>query len=215
MLHTFAVLMLDAREGIADQDLHLADYIITSGRALVIAINKCDGLSSDAIQDLKNTIDRRLQFANFARILFISALRGTRVGQLIKAIHKAYRSSMVDMSTPELTRMLEYAVQQHQPPLANGRRVKMRYAHQGGSNPPIIIVHGNQTDKTPTSYRRYLSNFFIDSLKLEGTPLRLEFKSSRNPYEGKVKPTTEKNPRKKIKADALRSQQKINAKRRK
>ena len=187
-----AALMLDAQEGIADQDLHLADYIISSGRALVVAINKCDGLNSDDIHDLKRDIDRRMQFATFARFHFISALRGTRVGQLIKSIYSAYRSSMVDMSTPELTRMLEYAVQQHQPPLANGRRIKLRYAHQGGSNPPLIVVHGNQTEKVPTSYQRYLSNFFIDALKLEGTPLRMEFKSSKNPYEGKKKKTFEK-----------------------
>ncbi len=180
-----AVLMLDAKEGIADQDLHLLDYIISSGRGLVIAINKCDGLSSEARQDIKHEIDRRLAFAQFARIHFISALQGTSVGKLIKSVHSAYRSSMVDMSTPELTRMLEYAVQQHQPPLANGRRIKLRYAHQGGSNPPLIIIHGTKTDKVPTSYQRYLSNFFIDALKLQGTPLRMAFKSSENPFKGR------------------------------
>ena len=184
-----AVLMIDAREGIADQDLHLLDYIISSGRAVVIAINKCDGLGTEAKQNLKREIDRRLEFAGFARIHNISALRGTRVGQLIKSVYSAYRASMIDMSTPELTRMLEYALQQHQPPLVNGRRIKMRYAHQGGSNPPLIVIHGNQTDRIPTSYRRYLSKFFIEALKLEGTPLRMEFKASNNPFRNRSKKT--------------------------
>ena len=182
-----AVLVLDGREGLADQDLHLADYIISSGRALVVAINKCDSLDKAALHDLKQTIERRMEFARFAHMHYISVLTGSRVGVLVKSMYTAYRSAMVDMSTPELTRMLEYAVQQHQPPLVNGRRIKLRYAHQGGSNPPLIIVHGNQTSKLPTSYQRYLSNFFIDALKLEGTPLRMEFKSAENPFKSRAK----------------------------
>ena len=191
-----ALLMLDGQEGLADQDLHLADYIISSGRALVIAMNKCDNLSNDAMQERKQTINRKLTFAQFSRIHYISALKGVRVGQVIRSVYIAYRSAMTDMATPEITRMLEYAVQQHQPPRVNGRRIKLRYAHQGGSNPPLIVVHGNQTEKIPASYQRYLAHFFIDALQLEGTPLRLEFKSSQNPYTKKLSRAVREHPKK-------------------
>ena len=180
-----AILMLDAHEGVSDWDLHLINYIITSGRALVIAMNKCDTLGREVKRNLKYEIDCRLAFARFARIHFISGLTGIGVGQLIKSAYSAYRASRMDISTPELTRMLEYAVQRHQPPMVNGRRIKLRYAHQGGLSPPLIIVHGHQTDRMPASYRRYLNSFFIEALRLEGTPLRLEFRQANNPFGAK------------------------------
>ncbi|HBA33363.1 MAG TPA: ribosome biogenesis GTPase Der, partial [Gammaproteobacteria bacterium] len=180
-----AILIIDAQEGITDQDLHLLAYAIDAGRALVIAVNKWDGLTEEHRDTVKNNLKRRLRFINFAKIHFISALHGSGVGLLFKSINRAHASSMRDMSTAELTRMLEYAVQSHQPPLIQGRRIKLRYAHQGGRNPPVIVIHGNQTDKVPESYRRYLENFFIEALKLEGTSIRIEFKRSTNPYQDK------------------------------
>ncbi|MCG8382790.1 MAG: ribosome biogenesis GTPase Der [Gammaproteobacteria bacterium] len=192
-----AILIIDAQEGITDQDLHLLAYTIDAGRALVIAVNKWDGLTEEHRDTVKNKLKRRLRFINFAKIHFISALHGSGVGLLFKSINRAHASSMRDMSTAELTRMLEYAVQSHQPPLIQGRRIKLRYAHQGGRNPPVIIIHGNQTDKVPESYRRYLENFFIEALKLEGTSVRIEFKHSTNPYQDKPSQRSANDKRKK------------------
>ncbi len=176
------ILLLDASERITDQDLNLMGYIIDKGRALIIAVNKWDGLSNEQRDKIKSDISRRLDFLSFTRIEFISALHGSGVGKLFGLANRAYDSAMIDMSTPELTRMLEYAITQHQPPLVRGRRIKMRYAHQGGSNPPVIVVHGNQTTRVPDSYKRYLSNFFQRELKLFGTPVRIDFKTGDNPY---------------------------------
>jgi GTP-binding protein len=176
------VLLLDATERVTDQDLNLLGYIIDKGRALIVAVNKWDGLEHEQRELIKSDIARRLDFLDFTRIEFISALHGTGVGKLLSFANRAYESAMIDMSTPQLTRMLEYAVMQHQPPLVRGRRIKMRYAHQGGSNPPVIVVHGNQTQRIPDSYKRYLSNFFQRELKLFGTPVRIDFKTSDNPY---------------------------------
>ncbi len=187
-----AILVIDAQDNITEQDLHLLTYAIEAGRALVIAINKWDGLSDEQRQSVKAGISRRLKFLNFAKIHFISALHGSGVGTLYQSINQAYDSAMRDIATPELTRMLEYAVETHQPPLVNGRRIELRYAHQGGRNPPVIVIHGNQTNKIPESYRKYLINFMIDALKLKGTPVRIEFKSSVNPFKGrKPKPKLE------------------------
>lgn len=177
------VMMIDAREGIAEQDLHLLGYAIDSGRALVLAVNKWDGLEEYDKNNVKRELQRRLEFLRFAKPRFISALHGTGVGELLRAVNKAFDAASVDMATPALTRLLERAVVQHQAPMVNGRRIKLRYAHQGGSNPPIIIVHGNQTKRVPTSYQRYLVNFFHSALDLEGTPLRIEFRASENPFE--------------------------------
>ncbi len=177
------VMMIDAREGIAEQDLHLLGYAIDSGRALVLAVNKWDGLEEYDKENVKRELTRRLEFLRFAKPRFISALHGTGVGELLRAVNKAFDAASIDMATPTLTRLLERAVQQHQGPLVNGRRIKMRYAHQGGSNPPIIIVHGNQTKQVPASYQRYLENFFHSQMDLEGTPLRIEFRASENPFE--------------------------------
>ena len=176
------VLLLDATARITDQDLNLLGYVIDKGRALIVAVNKWDGLEVEQREQIKTDISRRLEFLSFTNIEFISALHGTGVGNLFKLANRAYESAMIDMATPQLTRMLEYAVEQHQPPLVRGRRIKMRYAHQGGSNPPVIVVHGNQIDRVPAAYKRYLSNFFQRELKLFGTPVRIDFKGSENPY---------------------------------
>lgn len=180
------IIMIDAREGISDQDLHLLGYAIDSGRALLIAINKWDGMDEYDKQNVKNDIQRRLSFVQFAEVFFISALHGSGVGVLYRAINRAYESAMRKLSTSELTRILEVATRAHQPPNVHGRRIKLRYAHQGGMNPPIIVIHGNQTELLPKSYGRYLMNHFIDALALHGTPMRLEFKTGANPYAEKA-----------------------------
>jgi len=176
------IIMIDAREGISDQDLHLLGYAIDSGRALIIAINKWDGMNAYDKERIKDDLQRRLSFVQFAEIYFISALHGSGVGVLYRAIKKAYASATRNLSTSELTRILENATQAHQPPTIRGRRIKLRYAHQGGMNPPIVVIHGNQTELLPRAYTRYLMNHFIEALKLKGTPMRLEFKTGANPY---------------------------------
>lgn len=176
------ILVMDAREGVVDQDLHLLGYAIDAGRGLVIAINKWDGLEADHKQQIKDELDRRLQFIDFAKTHFISALHGTGVGHLYESVDKAYQSSMKKLQTHHLTEILQGAVYSHAPPMIHGRRVKLRYAHAGGSNPPIIVIHGNQTDKVPTSYKRYLEKVFRRELDLIGTPIRIEFKAGDNPY---------------------------------
>ena len=186
------LLLIDAKEGISDQDLHLLGYIIDSGRALVIVINKWDGMSDYDKRQIKEQLEKRLVFINFAEIFFISALHGSGVGKLYQAIDKAYASATRKLSTPELTRILDKATEMHQLPLVRGRRIKLRYAHQGGMNPPIIVLHGNQTDLVPPSYVRYLTNLFVQELKLKGTPLRLEFKTGTNPYAGRKNTLSER-----------------------
>jgi GTP-binding protein len=179
------VLMMDATENIVDQDLHLLGTVIDAGRALVLAVNKWDGLEVDQKNQIKSEIDRKLRFIDFAELHFISALHGTGVGHLYESIHAAFASSMEKFQTSKLTEILEESVALHPPPMINGRRIKLRYAHLGGSNPPIIVVHGNQTDKVPASFKRYLEKAYRKELNLVGTPLRVEFKGSENPYEGK------------------------------
>ncbi len=177
-----ALLVLDAHEGIVEQDLHLAGLILESGRAVVLAVNKWDGLEKSEREWVATNIERRLPFMNFAKTHFISALHGSGVGLLLKTVRQAYQSAMTKVPTSRLTRVLEDAVSDHQPPLVRGRRIKFRYAHLGGKNPPRIIIHGNQTDSTPNSYKRYLENYFRDVLKLQGTPVMIEFKTSDNPF---------------------------------
>jgi GTP-binding protein len=179
------ILVMDAQEGIVEQDLHLLGHVIEKGRALVVAINKWDGLDEEQRDTVKRTLDRRLQFINFAAVHFISALHGSGVGNLYDSIRKAYRSATRKLSTNFLTRVLEDAVTSHQPPLVNGRRIKLRYAHAGGQNPPIIIIHGNQVDKVPDHYTRYLEKTFRAALQLSGTPVRIEYRSGENPFEGR------------------------------
>lgn len=179
------IMMVDGQTEIADQDLHLLGYILEAGRALVIVINKWDGLDDYQRQKIKTDIEKQLGFTEFAELFFISALHGTNVGLLYDAIDRAYKSATRNLTTPQLTKLLERAVTAHQPPLARGRRIKLRYAHQGGMNPPRIIIHGNQTDLMPAAYKRYLANYFIKALKIVGTPIKIEFKSSSNPFAGK------------------------------
>ena len=177
-----AILVIDAQEKIADQDLHLLGYVLESGRALVIAINKWDGMEESQKDFMKSEIRRRFTFVDFAVIHFISALHGSGVGNLYKSIHKAYNSAMNKPATNKLTQILEGAVKDHAPPVVNGRRIKLRYAHPGGQNPPTIVVHGKQTNKLPNDYRRYLEKSFREALKLEGTPVRIELRSDENPF---------------------------------
>jgi GTPase len=186
------ILMLDAREGIVDQDLHLLSHILDSGRALIFAVNKWDGTDLDQKNYMKRELERRLVFINFAKTHFISALHGSGVGNLYESIHKAYESATRKLQTPLLNEILEKALADHQPPLVKGRRIKLRYAHVGGNNPPIIVVHGNQTAAVPESYKKYLQNTFIKALKLEGTPIRFEFKTTDNPFKGKKNKLTKR-----------------------
>ncbi|WP_409523774.1 ribosome biogenesis GTPase Der [Nitrincola sp. MINF-07-Sa-05] len=179
------VMVIDAREGVTDQDLHLLGFVIDAGRAMVVTLNKWDGMDQDQKNTTKEAIERKLSFAEFARFHFISALHGSGVGNLYKSIHEAYDSAFAKWSTNRLTTLLEDVVADHQPPTVNNHRIKLRYAHQGGSNPPIIVVHGNQTDALPSTYKRYLENRFINLLKIKGTPIRFEFKTGDNPFAGK------------------------------
>ncbi|CAM2907561.1 ribosome biogenesis GTPase Der [Legionella worsleiensis] len=174
--------LLDAQEGITDQDMNLLGFIIESGKALVIAFNKWDGLTEEHKERIKDELSRRLHFANFAKIRFISALHGSGVGGLFKDINEAYQSATQSFSTPRLTRLLQDISTKHTPPCVSGRRIKLRYAHIGGHNPPVIVIHGNQLDALPESYKRYLNNEFIKHLGLVGTPLKIEFKGGSNPY---------------------------------
>jgi GTP-binding protein len=190
------LLVLDAQQGIADQDAGLAGHVVDSGRALVVVINKWDGLSSDERERVKSEMQRRLPFLDFADWRFVSALHGSGVGLLLKAVDAAYAAAMSDFKTPDLTRILEDAVSEHQPPLVHGRRIKLRYAHQGGRNPPIIVIHGNQTAKVPAAYQRYLMNRFRSVFKLRGTPLRIEFKTGENPYAGRRNKLTDRQQKK-------------------
>jgi GTP-binding protein len=186
------VMLLDAQEGLTDQDMHLLGFIIESGKALVIAVNKWDGLTEEHKTNVKAMLERKLHFANFANIKFISALHGTGVGSLFKDIDQGYASAMQTLSTPVLTRLLQDLVTQHTPPLVNGRRIKLRYAHTGGHNPPIIVIHGNQLEALPDSYKRYLTKAFVTHLGLVGTPLKLEFKGGVNPYKDKKNKMSER-----------------------
>ena len=181
------LLMIDGKTGVVEQDLHLAGLIIESGRAVVLAINKWDGLDKSEREWVVNNIERRLPFMSYAKKHYISALHGSGVGLLLNSVDIAYRSAMAQPATSQLTRILEDAVAEHAPPLVKGRRIKFRYAHLGGRNPPRIIIHGNQTDATPKSYQRYLENTYRAVLKLHGTPIKVEFKMTINPYQNKAR----------------------------
>jgi len=179
------LLVIDARENISDQDLSLLGFILNAGRSLVIVVNKWDGLDSDVKDRVKSELDRRLDFIDFARVHFISALHGSGVGNLFDSVKEAYECATQKMTTSLLTRILQIAVDEHQPPMISGRRVKLKYAHPGGYTPPIIVIHGNQVDKLPDSYKRYLSNHFRRSLKIIGSPIRLQFQEGNNPFAGR------------------------------
>ena len=186
------IALLDAHAGVAEQDASLLGLAVDRGRALVIAINKWDGLDKDQRGNVRRLIDLRLPFLDFARLHFISALHGTGVGDLMTSVNHAHVAANRELSTPELTHVLEAAVTQHQPPLVRGRRIRLRYAHQGGRNPPAIVIHGNQTEEVPHSYRRYLENTFREAFDLYGTPVRIEFRTGKNPYAGRRKKLTPK-----------------------
>lgn len=187
-----AVLLIDASEGLVDQDLHMMGYVIDAGRALVVAVNKWDGLAAEQRDHVKTELERRLRFADFADIHFISALHGSGVGNLYQSIEAAYASATDKLNTSYLTRILEDAVAAHQPPLVRGRRIKLRYAHAGGQNPPIIVIHGNQTQEVPDHYARYLEKMFRRALGLHGTPVKIEFKGGENPFAGRKNKLTQR-----------------------
>lgn len=177
--------VVDARLGVSDQDLKMLGFVLECGKALVFAINKWDGMTEDARDHAKATIDRHLDFVRFARVHYISALHGSGVGNLFDSINEAYDSATKKLSTPLLSRLLQQAQETHQPPLVQGRRVKLRYAHPGGNNPPCIVIHGNQLLALPESYRKFLAHFFQKKLNLFGTPVLIEFKTSDNPFRPK------------------------------
>jgi GTP-binding protein len=179
------LLVIDAREGITDQDLSLLGFILNSGRSLVLAVNKWDGLDQYVKDEVKRELDRRLGFVDFARLHFISALHGTGVGHLFESVQEAYASATKRINTAMLTNIMEMAQDDHNPPMMRGRRIKMKYAHAGGYNPPVIVIHGNQVSDLPDSYKRYLMNYFRKSLQTMGTPIKIEFREGANPFEGK------------------------------
>ncbi len=183
-----ALVVLDARIGVTDQDSTLLGLVLESGRALVIAINKWDGLAPDEREQVRKLVDRKLRFVDYAAIHYISALHGSGVGDLFQAIEQAHKSAFVQVSTPQMTRLLEQAIEAHQPPMVRGRRIKLRYAHLGDHNPPTVVIHGSQTASLPGSYQSYLENYFRKALRLVGTPIRLVLKQGENPYAGRRRP---------------------------
>ena len=178
------VLVIDAQETVTDQDASLLGMILDSGRALVIAVNKWDGLEADQREWVKRELERKLKFIDYAKIHFISALHGSGVGNLFGSINKAYNSANIEIGTSKLNRILDQAITDHPPPLVKSRRIKLRFAHMAGQNPPRFVIHGNQVKSVPASYRRYLENAFRKSLKLVGTPIKIEFRQGDNPFEG-------------------------------
>ncbi len=201
------ILVVDAEADIAEQDAHIGGYILEAGRALVVAVNKWDAVDADQRKDVKTDLERKLQFLDFADFHNISARHGTGIKKVLASVDVAFKAAMAKLSTPKLTRALQAAVEQQQPPM-NGRfRPKMRYAHQGGSNPPILVIHGSGLDAVKAPYKRYLEGQFQKVFKLKGTPLRIEFRSSVNPFEGRKKVLTEKQ-------DSQRRRRKIISKRR-
>jgi GTP-binding protein len=176
------VLLLDAEHTITEQDAHLAGHILDAGRALVVAINKWDAANADAREQAKRDLDRKMGFLSFAAHHFISARDGKGVGPVLKSVREAFASAMIKLPTPRLTRTLQLAVERQQPPRAGVVRPKLRYAHQGGVNPPLIVVHGSALRHVPDAYRRYLERFFAEAFQLRGTPLRIQFKAGANPY---------------------------------
>ena len=179
------IVLLDAREGITEQDVSLIGLILERGRALTLGVNKWDGLDESRRGELRRELDRRLPFLTFADIHFVSALHGSNIIDLLRSATRAARAAVADLPTPRLNDVLKAAVQAHPPPVVRRSRVKLSYAHQGGKRPPVIVVHGNQTARLPGSYRRYLVNCFRKAFRLKGTPIRLELRTTENPYAGK------------------------------
>jgi len=186
------VLVVDARDQITEQDAHVADFVLQAGRALVLAVNKWDGLDAHQREMVKSDIERKLHFLGFAKRHYISALNGSGIIDVLKSVDAAYDAAMAKLSTPKLTRALIGAIEKQAPPKVGRFLPKMRYAHQGGSNPPLIVVHGSGLDNIPASYTRYLERSFAEIFKLQGTPMKIQYNSSKNPFEGKKpRPLTE------------------------
>ncbi len=188
------VLVLDARQDISDQDAHIAGFVVESGRALVVAVNKWDGLDPYVRERVKVDLERKLKFLDFAKFHYVSALKGQGLEQVFRSVDAAYKAACAKLSTPQLTRALIDAVAKQAPPRHGIFRPKLRYAHQGGQNPPLIVIHGNALENIPDSYRRYLEHVFREVFKLQGTPLRIQFNVSQNPFADRKPP--EKNRRK-------------------
>jgi GTPase len=176
------LLLLDAQQDISEQDAHIAGFVLEAGRALVVGVNKWDGLTTDQRDHIKREMDRKLSFLSFAKFHFISALKSTGIAPLIKSIDAAYAAAMVKLPTPQLTRALQEALDHQQPRRKGSVRPKLRYAHQGGQNPPVIVIHGNTLNAIDDSYKRYLEKHFRESFSLVGTPLRIELRSGKNPF---------------------------------
>lgn len=193
------IMVMDAQQNIGEQDLRLLGYTIDEGKALVIAVNKWDGLSEHQREEIKETLNRKLTFADYAKIHFVSALRRRGIDKLMESVNIAYQSATKEIATAKLTTVLERAVQQNPPPSRHGRRIKLRYAHQGGRNPPMFVVHGTQVEALPPSYTRYLANTFAREFQLQGTPVRIRYKQGENPYEStKAKPSRDEIRKKKL-----------------
>jgi GTP-binding protein len=176
------ILLLDAQQDISEQDAHIAGFILESGRALVVAVNKWDGLTSDRRDEIKIDLDRKLSFLSFAKFHFVSALKSTGIAQMMKSVDAAYAAATANLPTPKLTRALLEAVEHQQPRRKGSIRPKLRYAHQGGQNPPVIVIHGNALDAIDANYKRYLEKHFRETFSLVGTPLRIELRSGKNPF---------------------------------
>jgi GTP-binding protein len=181
------LLLLDAQQDISEQDAHIAGFILESGRALVVGINKWDGLPADKRDEIKIDVERKLNFLSFAKFHFISALKGSGIGPLMKSVDSAYAAAMAKLSTPRLTRALIEAVEHQQPRRKGSIRPKMRYAHQGGQNPPVVVIHGNALEAIDDNYKRYLEKHFRETFSLVGTPLRIELRSGKNPFAKEAK----------------------------
>ncbi|MFQ5633899.1 MAG: ribosome biogenesis GTPase Der [Gammaproteobacteria bacterium] len=199
------IVLIDAREGVTEQDTSLLGLILQRGRALTLAVNKWDGLSQARRSDVRRELDRQLPFLDFVDTHYISALHGSHIFDVMNSADKAARAAVRDLSTRELNEVLQEAIQAHPPPVVRRRRVKLSYAHQGGKRPPTIVIHGNQTQRLPGSYRRYLANRFRRAFRLAGTPIRIELRTGRNPYEGR---------RNKLTPRQIRSRERIRKRRR-
>ena len=191
------IMVLDAHENVGEQDASVLGIALERGRALIIAVNKWDGIPQEQREEIRRQLSLKLDFVPFAPLHFISARHGTGVGELVQSTVRAYEAAMREMPTRELTRTLEHALTVHQPPLVRGRRIKLRYAHQGGRNPPRIVIHGNQTASVPEAYTRYLANVFRKTFDLFATPVFIEYRTDANPYqrERRVKPRADKSRR--------------------
>ena len=176
------LLLLDAQQDISEQDAHIAGFVLESGRALVVGVNKWDGMQSDQRDQIKMDLERKLNFLSFAKFHFISALKSSGIGPLMKSIDSAYAAAMAKLTTPKLTRALEEALEHQQPRRKGSIRPKLRYAHQGGQNPPVVVIHGNALEAIDDNYKRYLEKHFRETFSLVGTPLRIEFRSGKNPF---------------------------------